>query len=60
MIVVPALIIVVAVAFTAALTPITPRRRSYRRRKTKGFIGCVMSKKRGGVMCGPGGARRRK
>jgi hypothetical protein len=50
--------IIVVVIFAIAFAP-TGGRRSYRRRKTKGFIGCLMSEKPAGKMCGPGGRRKR-
>lgn len=42
---------------SAALCRMLPRSR--RGRKSKGFIGSLMSEKRGGVFCGPGGVGHR-
>ena len=53
--------IIVVVIFTIAFTPTSTkgRRHSGYRRKSKGFFGSLMSDKRGGVMCGPGGVSTR-
>lgn len=51
--------IIVVIIFVIALTPTSGSRRSYRGKKTKGFLGSLMSEKPAGKMCGPSGRRRR-
>ena len=62
------LIFVIGLPLSIAVetTDPTPAKKSYRRvrrggrrRKTKGFIGSLMSQKSSGVMCGPGGVSTR-
>lgn len=53
---------VVVVGFCAIISPPSPKCRRHSwggRRSPKGFIGSLMSKKRAGVMCGPGGVSAR-
>jgi hypothetical protein len=57
-------LIIAIVAFVSGAicewyAPLPRARRSYRGRKSKGFIGSLMSEKRGGVFCGPGGVGHR-
>lgn len=48
--------VIVVIIFVIAFTPSSPKkRRRSGRRKSKGFIGSLMSENSGGVMCGPSG-----
>jgi hypothetical protein len=48
--------VIIVIVFAIAFTPTSSRGRRYsHRRRRKGFVGSLMSKKSAGVMCGPGG-----